>query len=339
MGGCRNLHHYHLLMIDTLKFVRAAVDKTGHNPALSCFRIRGGTISANNGHLCIQAPVPIPELDCCPNAEKFIKAVEACEGIISMHLDGGKLVVKSGKFTSKVPTIDPSQFPDYYPSGQIFPLPQPILPILRKLLPFVATDERRKWACGVIFSGNSAYATNSICTLEHWLPVAFPVEANLPREAVSEIVRLKVEPTSLQVSDHAVTFHLPEGAFISSKMMIYDLPDIAGAFARAESYTGQFCEGETLKSLLADCGKILKGQFLDEHLAVHFNGSHISNGPAEEPTTIECTAPAQGIFRCDQLTALAPLVDRMGFDAYPLPVPFYGGEHLRGMIVGYRKPF
>jgi hypothetical protein len=43
-----------------------------------------------------------------------------------------------------------------------------------------------------------------------------------------------------------------------------------------------------------------------------------------------------GVFRADQLAALRGVVDRIGFGAYPLPVPFYGGELLRGVMVGFQ---
>jgi hypothetical protein len=72
-------------MLETLKFVAAGICKKGSNPAYLHFRIRNGTIQANNGRLAVQAPIPI-DLDCCPHAGQLTAAIAACEDVISMHL-------------------------------------------------------------------------------------------------------------------------------------------------------------------------------------------------------------------------------------------------------------
>lgn len=322
-------------MIETLKFVGAAVCKKGNVPARLHFRIRNGAIQANNGRLAIQAPIPI-DLDCCPHAGQLIAAVAACEEVISMHLDGGRLVVRSGRFKTFVNCFDRDKFPEYTPTGSRFPVPEKILPTLKSLLPFVTNDENRPWANGVLFANNSALATNSICIVEHWLPVAFPAMVNMPREAVAELVRLKLEPTSLQVAPHAVTFHLPGDAWFACSVMDWKWPDTQAVFNQAAQYKGSFMNPENLESLLNDVAKLEK--FTDELGAVHFHNGTVSTTPQGTPgTSIECPfAPLAGAFRADQLSALRGIVDKIGFDAYPLPVPFYGGNLLRGVMVGFR---
>lgn len=322
-------------MLETLKFVRAAVCKTGNNPAMMHFRIKNGTIQANNGQLAIQCPFP-SDLNCCPHAGQMLKAVAACEDVISMHVDAGKLVIRSGKFKTYVHLADPDKFPEFTPSGARFPIAQPIVPALRKLLPFVSTDERRPWACGVQFANNSAVATNSICIVEHWLPVAFPVIANIPRDAIVELIRLKMEPIGLQASPHAVTFHLPGDAWMTCVLMKYEWPDVQRVFANASAFAGTYMNEKELETLLDDVAKI--ESFTDENKAVHFHNGTLSTTPAGTPgTSIDCPfAPAAGVFRADQLAALRGIVDRIGFGAYPLPVPFYGGDLLRGVMVGFQ---
>ena len=322
-------------MLETLKFVRAAVCKHGHNPAMMHFRIVGGTVQANNGRLAIQAPLPT-DLDCTPHAGQFIKAIAACDDVISMNLEAGKLVVRSGKFKTHVHCCDNASFPRLIPTGAMFPIPQPILPALRKLYPFVSTDERRPWACGVHFANNSAVATNSICIVEHWLPVPFPVIANIPRDAIAELLRLKMEPIGLQVTAHAVTFHLPEGAWVSCTLMNYEWPDVQAVFNQAAAYQGGYINAEALETLLNDVAKL--DGFTEELGAVYFHKGSIATCPEGQPGTFIASpaSPGLGVFRADQLAALRGVVDRIGFGAYPLPVPFYGGESLRGVMVGFQ---
>jgi hypothetical protein len=298
------------------------------------FRIVGGTVQANNGHLAMQAPIQC-DLDCTPHAGQFIKAIAACEDVISMSLEAGRLVIKSGKFKTFVDCCDNDSFTRFHPSGAMYPIPQPILPALRALLPFVSTDERRPWACGVQFVNNSAIATNSICMVEHWLPLAFPVIANIPRDAIAELVRLKLEPTAIQANGHAVTFHLPENAWVTCVAMKYEWPDVQTVFARAADYSGDYVTAEGLESLLGDVAKL--DGFTGELGAVYFHKGQVASVPEGHPGTfIDCPAsPGVGVFRADQLAALRGIVDRIGFGAYPAPVPFYGGNLLRGVMSGY----
>lgn len=321
-------------MLETLKFVRAAVSKTEFNPALHHFRLSNGKITASNGSLTIQAPLPV-DLDCCPHAAQFMKAISACEDVISLTLEGSRLLVKSGRFKSYVNTCDISSFPIIHPQGSIHPISEPLLPVLRRLLPFVATDERKPWACGILFSNHSAIATNSICIVEHWLPAAFPAIVNLPREAVAELVRLKVQPHSLQVSAHAVTFHLPGDAWISCQVSTYKWPDIQRIFEEAESFKGRFLTASDLETLLDDVAKLEK--FANDLGQVHFLPGAVATSPQGVAGTSldNPLSPGKGIFRADQLTALRGDVERIGFDNYPAPVPFYG-ERFRGVMVGFQ---
>lgn len=298
------------------------------------FRISNGTIQATNGNLAVQCPFP-SDLDCCPHAGQFIKAIAACEDVVSMHIEKGKLYIKSGKFKTSVHLCETSTFPTYTPAGQMFPVPLPILPILKKLLPFISEDDRRPWACGVQFSNNSAIATNSIAIVEHWLPVAFPVVCNIPRDAIAELIRLKIEPVAIQANPYGVIFHLPENAWFACSVLKFDWPDVGRVFDNAEAYAGEFLTGEALNILLEDVSKL--EDFTNETKAVAFHPGRMSTVAVEPETTIDCPhSPGVGVYRADSLSALRGIVDKVGFAAYPFPVPFYGGDLLRGVIAGYK---
>ena len=322
-------------MLEILKFVRAAVCKQGHNPAQMHFRITDGTIQANNGRLAIQCPFP-SDLDCTPHAGQFFKAVSACDDVVAMNLEAGKLVVRSGRFKTHVDCCDNASFPRFTPTGPMFPVPQPIIPTLRKLFPFVADDDRRPRACGVQFANNSAVVTNSICIVEHWMPFAFPVITNIPRDAIAELLRLKMEPIGIQAAAHAVTFHLPEGAWFACRPIDYKWPDVQTVFNNAAAYPGAYINAGDLETLLMDVEKIQP--FVGELGAVHFHNGAVSTvAEGQGGTVIQSPhSPGVGVFRADQLAALRGIVDRIGFGAYPAPVPFFGGDLLRGVMAGFK---
>lgn len=319
-------------MLETLKFVRAAVCRNDLQPTLQHFRIVNRTVTATNGHLTMQAPLPV-DLDCAPRAAQFFKAIAACEETVSLTLDKGRLLVRSGKFKSWVDCTDPERFPVIAPQGPLYPVSLPIVPILKKLLPFVSTDELRPWACGVLFVNNSAFATNNISIIEHWLPVAFPVIAHLPTDAIKELIRLKIEPHSVQVEPHQVTFHLPGGAWISCLVTTHRWPDVGAIFQRAEGFRGPWYEGQALESLLDAVAKV--EPFTDEMNRVRFLPGEVSTSPPNAPgTSLACeVSPGAGVFRSGQLLGLRGVADKVGFGAYPEPVPFFG-DKLRGVIAG-----
>ena len=317
-------------MIETIKFVRAALSKQDAQPELRCFRIRNRTLTASNGALTIQAPVPI-DLSCCPLGEQFFRAISACEKTVSLHLDAGNLIVKSGRFKSSVSCFDETKFPDLIPTGPILPIRSPILPILKKLLPFVSNDETRPWACGILFSNNSAFATNNVSIVEHWVPVSFPAICNIPIEAIKELVRLNLEPHSIQLEAQRVTFHLTENRWVSSLLSVRGWPDLTRIFSEMENFKGPFMSGKPLKDFLADCETLTP--FAETRLPrVRFSPGKLStiNDKQAETCIDSPDAPPNGIFTPSQLSSLTG-VDRIGWDSYPSPVPFYG-ENFRGVL-------
>lgn len=253
-----------------------------------------------------------------------------------MNLEAGKLVVRSGKFKTYVDCCDNASFPAVTPSGAMFPVPQPIVPILKKLIPFVSTDERRPWACGVYFVNNSAIATNSICMVEHWLPFAFPVIANIPRDAINELIRLKMEPVSIQANTQAVTFNLPGGAWMSCALLNYEWPDVQAVFAKGAEYQGAFVKGPDLDGLLEDISKL--DGFTKELGAVYLHKKQVATVPEGQPGTFidSSTSPGVGAYKLEILTALRGIADCIGFGAYPATIPFFGGDSLRGVFVGFQ---
>ena len=322
-------------MIETIKFVRVALSKQDAQPELRCFKIRNRTLTASNGALTIQAPIAI-DLTCAPLGEQFFRAMSACKGTVSLHLDNGSLIVKSGRFKSSVSCLDESKFPDVLPSGPVLPIRSPILPILKRLLPFVSNDETRPWACGILFSNNSAFATNNISIVEHWIPVRFPAICNIPIEAIKELVRLNIEPHSIQLEPQRVTFHLTENRWISSLLSVRGWPDLTRIFSEMESFGGSFMEGQTLKGFLEDAETLTP--FAEARMPrVRFSSGKLSTiNDKQAETSIDCpAAPLVGCFTPSQLSSLTG-VDRVGWENYPNPVPFYG-ENFRGVLACFQE--
>lgn len=317
-------------MLETLKFVYAAVCRNDLQPTLTHFRIQNGTITAYNGLLSIRAPLAVG-LDCAPVAGQFLKAVKACEETVSLHVEGAKLCVRSGKFKTYVDlATDPSRFPDLEPTGEIFPVRAPVIGMLKKLAPFMGTDEARLWQCGVLFCNQSVYTTNNISIVEHWSAAPFPVIASMPAEAVRELIRLNVEPVSVQADAQRVVFHLPGGAWVGARVLAYEWPDLQAIIASVAGVPVKPLD----PALLDAVEKV--SQFADTLGKVYFHNGAVSTVPlGQDGTTVETEAsPGKGIHRASLLLGLRDVAQTIGFENYPAPIPFFG-EGIRGVFQGY----
>lgn len=321
-------------MLDALRFVQGAVAKRDFVPTLTHFLIRGGYVIGHNGDLSICAPLPV-DLDMAPRAVQFIKAIRACEETIALHRNtAGQLVVRSGKFTTHVDCVDASAFPDVMPTGDAVPVTAPLLPILTKLEPFIGIDASRPWACGVLFFGHSAYATNNVSLIEHWIPAAFPATVNVPHTAVKELLRIGEEPLWLQVNASTITFHFEGGRWLSTKLSSLEWPDIpsvlnsADPARKGDQFPPYFFE--TLEKLC---------QFTDELNRVWFHPGYMATvGDITHPGTFLEAAglpTTGGCYNAELLTRLKGVATTMDLEAWPGPAFFYG-DGVRGAVLGYR---
>ena len=150
-------------MLKELKFVQGAVAKKDLLPAMTHFRIEGGTVRSYNGTMAISCPIPL-DIDCCPKADEMVRAISKCsqETVISIT-PGGKLSIKSGPLRSLVPLIQ-GDTPHVQPDGEHFAFDgAAFLEACKLLEPFIGTDASRAFTNGVLLEGQSAYATNNTC--------------------------------------------------------------------------------------------------------------------------------------------------------------------------------
>ncbi len=315
-------------MISSLKFVKGAVAKQGFIPALTHFRISRGTVRGFNGQLALCAPIA-SDLDCCPNAGQFIKALEVCDETVTMHLaKNGKLVVSSGKFKSLVDCVEPASFPDIQPSGQFVNIGPEIYDALFSLEPFIAEDERRPWACGILLEAQSAFATNNIVAVECWHGAGLPFRVNLPAASVRELLGIGEAPNRLQFEANRVSFHWPDGRWMATQLLDATWPDVGpmldAAHEPGEAVSREFWEA--LEQLLALCGKGDGCYLLGDRIAT-------SPDPEIEGCSVLVACHEKGIYNAQQLMKLRAGGVQIAWSAYPKAVPFQSGK-LRGIIAG-----
>ncbi len=213
-------------MLKALRFVRGAVARKDHVPVLKHFKIEGGRIQSYNGVLSLSAPIAC-DLTVQPLAETFVHAIALCDDTVSLHqTETARLVIKSGDFKAYIDTSEEA-FPEIKTTGETVNIVVDILDAVKVLAPVMSEDASRPWSRGILFIENSAFVTNNIVLVEHWLQHPMPRPFGLPAMVVKELLRIDEEPEGIKVSPNTVTFYFTGGRTLtSSLLLINNWPDI-----------------------------------------------------------------------------------------------------------------
>lgn len=315
-------------MLKELRFVQGAVAKKDFIPTLKHFVIENGEVRGYNGVLALCSPIPF-DISCKPKADLLVKAIGNCDETIQLAMTpAGRLSVKSGSFKTFIECVD-GETPHATPEGTMVDINgEGLLTALKAVEPFIGDDASRPWSNGVNLTKASAFATNNVCLVEYWLGAEFPVQVNLPRDAVREMVRIGEAPTHAQYSDHSITFHYADRRWIRTQLLPGEWPDLGRVLNKPSD------PKPIDKALFTALDKIKP--FVDKMGRVYFEGSdirtHIDN--AEEGASFEIPGfGAHGVYAIEMLRLLEKGVERIDWSSYPRPCLFFGGP-MRGAIIG-----
>lgn len=316
-------------MLKALQFVKGAVAAKDFVPALQHFHIQGGTIRGYNGMMGLCCPIDL-NLDVCPKALPFIKAIQTCRDTIAIHVTtNNRLAIKSGGFKAFVDCIT-EEFPEMVPEGEIVPLNGELLGVMKLLSRFIAEDASRPWARGILLRDQSAFATNNVCLIEYWLGYHFPAQINIPKAAVTELLRINEEPIALQVADNSATFHFSGDRWLRTQTYPTDWPDLGKIFDMPA----------TLVPVPEDLWQGLEdlAPFADDLERVFIKEESIAtsraDGDGAEVELVGVNVPA--CFSLKQLRLLEGVALSIDLSSYPAPCAFRG-DRIRGAIVGMRE--
>jgi len=326
-------------MLRELKFVQGAVAKKDLLPAMTHFRIENGTVRSYNGTLAISSPIPF-DINCCPKAEQLVKAITQCndqDPIILSTTPGGKLRIKSGKFTGFAELID-GETPHVGPEGDPLQFDgETMLKAFKLMYPFIGNDASRPWSAGILLNGQSAYATNNTCIVEYWLAAPFPKQINIPRACIKEMLRVDEAPIGAQIAGNSITFHYNDGRWIRSQLLGVEWP--LGLIEKILNVPSNpvpipqelFTAIDSLKAMSDGSNRIYINNGL---LTTHEDTVDAEKGGAYEVDGLEFV----GCYNIAMFALLNGVVETADFTLYPEPAMFFGGV-LRGAIIGMRSHF
>lgn len=318
-------------MLDAIRFTRGAIAKKDFVAELTHFRIADGRITGFNGTLALSAPIEL-DLTVRPKADTFAKAMNACETTTTMHITPtGRLSIKSGKFKALIEC-----FAEEHAATPIQPKGWPIdvgpgfMKAIRALAPFMGIDASRQWAMGIMLQGQSAYATNNVIFAEYWHGHPMPFPMNIPKEVVTELLRINEDPLQVLSTEDSITFHFSGDRWMRSSLYSTNWPD--KAFQLFDMH--QF-EYEPTPPGLFEALKKLK-PFLDKETRVYFRDAGVATSPSDEVGAhVEVDDLIEG--PCFQFPALELLENATHIDFMPHPKPCgFLADGMRGMILGLR---
>jgi len=319
-------------MIEAIKFTRGAVAKKDYVAELTHFRIAQGRITGFNGMMALSAPINI-DLDVRPKADMFAKAVHACEGTMAMHITPtGRLSIKSGKFKALVECLaEEHAATPYEPAGWPVDMGPRFMDSIRALAPFTGVDASRPWAMGIMLQGQSAYATNNVIFAEYWHGHAMPFPMNIPKEVITELLRINEDPVQVLATENSITFHFSGDRWLRSSLYSANWPE--QAFKLFDMHKFQY---EPTPDGLFDALNRLK-PFLDKETRVYFRDGGVATANHEEVggAHIEVDDLIEGPAFSYQALMLLEGVTHIDFMPHPKPCGFLA-EGMRGMILGIR---
>lgn len=318
-------------MLEALNRVRGAVAKKDLVPVLTHFHIYDGRIQGSNGSLSIDTNCPgVEQLNITVPAVQFLKAVDACDGEPSLKITPkGKLSVTRGKFRVLLPLAKHEDFPRSEKQGKSIAMNDlGILEPLKTLQAYIGEDASRPWCCGVLISGEDAYATNNmvlIRTKSNW--GALETSINLPGYAVNELLRLKQEPIAIYQQDNCMTFEYSDGTWLKTQLFESTWPDVVG---RIPDTIAGFTE---IDELGAAVEKILPFCPDPNFPEIQIGPEGVLTADGDMSAEISGIELPKGKFRAEPLLSMLQIATSIEFEAYPRPCPFKG-DKVEGVIVG-----
>lgn len=312
-------------MKDQLNLVRGAVSKKELVPVLTAFHIYDGRIQGMNGFLAIDTTLKeLKGLNITIPAERFMKAVDACEGEPELRITESSLLVKGGSLKVTIPLMPHVNFPKQEIEGEKKKV-SGLLAALETLYPFITEDASRPWACGVMLKNNFAYATNNVSIVK----IPFKSSYNgliIPLHAINELLRIKEEPRYIFLSNSWITFDM-NNCWLKARLIEAEWPDVDKLFEDCQlKVPANLAEEVDLLAKFASKNRIPAIIFEEEKIVLQEGGAEFKR-----------QGLPKGFYNAEPLARCLKAATHIDFNKYPAAVPFKGKDGLMGILIGLHQ--
>lgn len=322
-------------MLDTLRMVYGAVGSRTLLDIMTTFHIYDGRLQAMDGRVVIDAACKeLKGVQATVDAERFIRAAEACEGQPDLSIDAGHLVIKRKRFRAKLSLMDSTQFPKAsLEVGPRWALKQKqgelLLAALASLRPFVSQDASRPWSMGVLFKAGYAYATNNVLIAR--VPVEFKIDATcIPVFAVDELLRIGLPPRIVQVAAGTMAFLFDDDWWLRAQTLTSPWPDVDALYAKWPRKLPKVPDGmlDAVRAVAAFVPDV-------KYPIIKLDAEGVRTLEGQYCASMDGFKFAPATFRVEPLVMMLEVAERCDFAKYPEKCP-WEGKFMEGFIIGVR---
>lgn len=324
-------------MIDLLKTVLGAVATKDIVPVLNNFCLykslfnKESRIQGSNGILYIDAAFPHPISEITVPANKFIKAIEACDGMPDFSItEAGRLSIKRGRFRAYLPTLPSADYPVASQEGTLVSITPSFVDTLRTVKPFISEDASRVWSMSLLLSSDGyIYATNNIIIVRKKFELDFDGEIVLPVDAINRILDIDQTPTACYVSEMSFTLEYGPDMWMRTQLITERWPTVRALFA-------DFKVDVPVPPDLKKAVDRVRHFCANEKFPVIKLGTAVSTDGEVDGASMDGFDLPESSFHADQLIKVLSVATHIDFSSFPKPCFFKGANGLEGMIVGIR---
>lgn len=322
-------------MLETLNLVRGAVSDKDIVSVLTHFYFYDGRVQGTDGRVYIDAPCPEIKQKTVVPAEKFLRAIDACDGEPKIRFtDKGQMVIEKKPFRALLPC----QPPENFPFGQPTPgKPRQVVPALmaaiKTLRPFLGADAARTWASTALFDKGSgmAFAANNAMIAIVPAKGIMHETTQIPVFMIDELLRIARPPTGYTIDENSITFFWGD-LWLRSQLINAEWP-----LETAKKWSTAKTEMTAVpKNLIASIQSMIPFCLDPKFPVIFFNKEGIATAPGETRAEIVLPSTMSGVgaFRADNLIPMLKNADRMGItkDA----AIFRGPNNFHGIMAALR---
>jgi hypothetical protein len=298
------------------------------------YRVQGGEIRATDGRITAGHPFPDVGNFLVPGRE-FEKLLKRFPTEPTVEILEQSIKLKSGRSHGTIQTLNLEQW--NYPGvdADIWEdAPEGLVPVLRKLKPFVSDNATQEWALGIALEYGYAYATNNIVIAGARIDsIGDERIGTLPVWAIEFLLDREEDLTDWAWTENYVAFRWASGAWMRSQLINTQFNEQASAMARnAEQYTPRVEITKEFRESFMRSIDLCEG-------AVGISATELSGafGQAQFADEIELEdLPEKTFWAAKMLKPVIAEATHWEPHTWPKAAPFRG-EHLFGYILGRRE--
>ena len=321
-------------MLDALKLVNRATADKDVIRMLTHICVYDGKIQGADSKMAIE--VDCPDLDghsFTAPAEKFIKAVNACNGSPTIVVNAdGTIKISQKRFRVTLPSLNVKDYPrqTFKPDNAVqVTVPDNFLSGLRKLYPFISQDASRPWSLGICTRPGYFYATNNVTMARVAMAWDGPV-INLPGYIVQEVLEINQPVLEIWVSDSSISFKF-QGAWLRAQLYTDKWPDSVSKMFDVKREFQKVPDDllNAVDQLIPFCPDV-------KFPSIFFKDGSITTANGLQSAEIGFDWKGVGVYRAEVLKLVLGVALEWTPGEYPKPV-FFKGNGIEGMMVGVRQ--